>query len=52
MNRVSGFYWCRMGDIWEVSFYNVDELAFERTMDDSYTYDDEFDEIDERKIKR
>jgi len=53
MNRLAGYYWCKIEEgRWEICFYNVDEKAFERTMDDSYTYEDEFEEIDERRIER
>lgn len=52
MNRLEGYYWCKIYGDWEICFYNEDEKAFERIMDDSYTYDEEFDEIDERVIKR
>lgn len=52
MNRIAGYYWCKIDAHWEICYYNVDEKAFERTMDDSYTYEDEFEEIDERRIER
>lgn len=53
MDRLAGYYWCKIeGGCWEICFYNVDEKAFERIMDDSYTYEDEFEEIDERRIER
>jgi hypothetical protein len=51
-NRLEGYYWCKINEDWEVCFYNAGKKAFERTMDDSYTYEEEFDEIDERRIKR
>jgi hypothetical protein len=53
MERLEGYYWCKLeSDVWEICFYNVDEKAFERTMSDFYTYDEEFEEIDERRIER
>lgn len=53
MERLGGYYWCKTEEgCWEVCFYNVDEKAFERTMDDSYTYDEEFEEIDEQRLTR
>ncbi len=52
MDRLAGYYWCKTDGRWEVCYYNPDEKAFERIMDDSYTYDEEFDEIDECKLER
>lgn len=48
--RKEGYYWVKMNNRWEVAFFNEDENKFERHLDDSYTYDNEFQEIDERII--
>jgi hypothetical protein len=52
MSRLEGYYWCKTDNVWEVAFYNVEEKAFERTMYDAYTYDEEWDEINEYRIER
>ena len=51
MKRKEGYYWVKINEKWEIAFYNVEELAFERHMDDSYIKENEFDEINEEIIE-
>jgi hypothetical protein len=50
--RAAGFYWVRSGDKWSVAEYLVtpEEWAFPGS--ELERLDDEFDEIDERRIER
>lgn len=50
--RKEGYYWVKYDGNWEIAFYNRDEFSFERHMDDSYTRDNEFDEICENLVIR
>jgi hypothetical protein len=52
MERKEGYYWVKYNGQWEIAFYNVDESAFERHLDDAYSYDEELEEIDEKMILR
>jgi len=52
IERKEGYYWVKYDGKWEIVFYNIDEMKFERHMDDCYVSDEEFDEIDENIISR
>jgi hypothetical protein len=50
--RESGYYWVKIASSWIVAFYNLDYKCW-RVMDNSNSFkDNDFYEIDERKIER
>ena len=45
--REAGYYWCRVKDDWCIYYWNSEWKSWEEAWEDS-----DFDEIDEKQIKR
>lgn len=52
MERASGFYWVRLEDGWVIAQYDSEIKSWFRTGMDYYLIDEEFFEIDERRLER
>ena len=50
--RETGYYWCCLNTTWSIFYYNKFDNTFTGGFANDPYYDGEFNEIDEKQIKR